>query len=107
MRPKDDALERTAQQIKVRAIRRAGELLKQIEKGAGRPKKKGVGADPITKTGAARAAGFSERQQKEALRIASIPKQKFEEEVEAPKPATLARFSEMGVDKQTQIESWR
>lgn len=103
---KDDALERTAQQIKVRAIRRAGDLLKEIEKAKNQHEKSRrakVGAVPSRKE-AARSAGLSERQQKEAIRIASIPKEKFEKEVESEKPPTVARFSAMGVDKQKRKE---
>ena len=67
----DETLMATATRIKARAIRRCGELLKEIEKGKpGRPKK-GVGADPISRNAgrkaSATAAGLSERQRNAAL----------------------------------------
>lgn len=97
---KDESLERTAQRIKVRAIRRAGELLKQIESAPNRPKKKGGGAPTLTKAAAAQQAGLSRDQKVDALRIASIPEETFEGEVESDKHPTVARFSAMGVDKE-------
>jgi len=46
---------------------------------------------------AAREAGFSEHQQKQAVRIASVPKEEFEARVEAPKPATLTQLAQQGI----------
>ena len=62
------------QRIKLRAIERAGQLLNQLEstKNAGRPKEIKVGADPNKKTRkqAAKDAGMSERQSKQAIQVA-------------------------------------
>jgi len=78
----DDQLERMAQRIRARAIRRAGELLKQIEPQQGARndlEPRDGGAPKLTRSDAARDAGMSERQQKTALRIANVPEREFEE----------------------------
>lgn len=65
-----------AERIQARAIRRCGELLKQIEPAPGartdiEPRDGTV--QGLTRTEAARDAGLSERQQKTALRVATVP----------------------------------
>lgn len=92
--------------IKGRAVRRCGELLKQVEpkQGANQNIRDGAGPKVQTRTSVAEAAGLSERQQKEALRVASIPKRDFEAAIEAEKPPTLrqlwdlARLEPLSVD---------
>ncbi len=94
----DDVLERMAQRIRARAIRRAGELLAQIEPAKNQYDASAkVGPGPSTRTEAARDVGFSDRQQKTALRIASVPAEAFERQVEAPKPATLTELASQGI----------
>lgn len=94
----DQELERMAQRIRARAIRRAGELLNQIEPSkGGRPSKtKDGGVPSFTRSDAARDAGMSERQQKTALRIANVPEREFEQQIEAPKPPTLSQLASQG-----------
>lgn len=95
----DDQLERMAQRIRARAIRRAGELLKQIEpdKG-GRPSETGVGDHTgFTRSDAARDAGMSKHQQVQATRVASVPEQDFERQVESEKPPTLSALAQQGI----------
>jgi hypothetical protein len=92
----DETLYVTAMKIKGRAIRRAGELLKEIE-----PKHTGripTGGDKNseTRTAIAEAAGFSARQQAQALQIASIPKREFERALGAEKPPTLTVLAKLG-----------
>src|SRR5260370_3228084 len=99
----DETLFKNAMMIKGRAVRRMGELLKDIEPKPGArtdrvlvtvgPRNRLVAeprdaTDPRLKTrqSVADAAG---RQTKEALRIASIPKREFEKAIEAEKPPTL------------------
>jgi hypothetical protein len=97
----DDELERMAQRIRARAIRRAGELLNQIEPSkGGRPSKtKDGGVPSFTRSDAARDAGMSERQQKTALRIANVPEREFEQQIEAPKPPTLSKLASQGTNQ--------
>jgi hypothetical protein len=97
----DETLLNLAKRIKGRAIRRCGELLRQIEP----PKFRGnqheeVGDDtgPNRKQ-AASDAGLSERQRKQALRIANIPQQSFEQQIEADSPPTLTELAAQGTNK--------
>ena len=89
-------LRKMADKIQARAIRRCGELLKKIERGAGRPKGNGSGAEPISKSGAARAAGISRRQKQTALRVARIPEPEFEAAVDSDDPPTVTELAERG-----------
>lgn len=97
----DLELERKAARIRARAMRRAGELLKQIEPGQGaRDGKRVDGADsPLTRTEVAREAGMSERQQVTAIRIANVPAAEFEKAVESPTPPTITTLAQHGVQK--------
>ena len=95
----DETLMKMASRIKARAARRAGELLHQIEpdKG-GRPSETKVGDRlGFTRTDAARDAGMSEHQQKQAQRIAAISEHDFEAQVESPKPPTLTQLAQQGI----------
>ena len=92
----DETLMKMAARIKARAVRRAGELLQQIERPStgGRPKN---GEVDHTVSSAARDAGMSKHQQVQATVIASIPQEQFESEVEAEKPATLSQLAQQGI----------
>lgn len=60
-----------AERIQARAIRRCGELLRQIEPGTGAHwENKRDGTDTLTRNEAAREAGLSERQKVTALWVA-------------------------------------
>ena len=73
-----------ADRIQARAIRRCGELLKQVEPARGANQNIGEGALPkVTRESAAASAGLSEHQRKTALRVASIPGDEFDAAVEA------------------------
>lgn len=98
----DDQLERMAQRIRARAIRRAGELLKQIEPQRGARTDLGPPV-ALSRKEAASQAGMSERQQKTALRIANVPNIDFERQVEADKPPTLSQLASQGVKKREPI----
>jgi len=65
-------IDMAAQRIRARAIRRTGELLKQIDRPetGGRPKN---GMDALTVSSAARDAGMSKHQQVQAIRVANVP----------------------------------
>ena len=85
-----------ADRIQARAIRRCGELLKQIEPSkGGRPAETRDGADPsFTRKLAAEQAGLSERQRKTALRVANVPEQDFNQSVESADPPTVTKLAE-------------
>ena len=62
-----------------RAVRRAGELLKQIEAGQGaRDGKRGEGNHTPLRIDAAEAAGMSKHQAVQAVRVASVPREDFD-----------------------------
>jgi hypothetical protein len=98
----DDTLRQTADRIRARAVRRMGELLKQID---GSTRNKDISA-PIGKEGAlltqkevAENAGISEHQRKQAVRVANVPAEQFEQVVEAEKAATVTTLAGMGKQK--------
>lgn len=95
---KDDTLRKMADRIQARAIRRCGELLKQIETGQGTRTDKLYDATDmkLTRTEAATQAGLSERQKVTALRVASVPAQEFERAVESERPPTVTKLAELG-----------
>lgn len=100
----DDTLRKYAERIQARAIRRCGELLRQIEPGQGaRDGKRGVGGDtplPFTRTEAAESAGMSKRQQMQATRVAGVPEQDFNKLVDSDTPPTVTKLAQMGTKKQ-------
>jgi hypothetical protein len=74
----DETLMNTAMKIKGRAIRRCGELLKQIAPQPGKRTDIQPSAATGTRLKAAVDAGLSKRQQVQALRVASVPQATFE-----------------------------
>lgn len=103
----DDQLERMAQRIRARAIRRAGELLKQLEPA---PNQHVAGAGAHTsRADAAREAGMSKHQQVQAVRVANVPDDDFEQQVEGPKPPTLTQLASQGIQRRDPVpdpQSW-
>ena len=94
----DDALRIMCDRIQARAIRRCGELLREIRQGQGaRDGKRQDGDDPpLTRTQAATNAGLSERQRKTALRVANIPEDEFESAIESDDPPTVTALADHG-----------
>lgn len=95
---KDDQLRKMADRIQARAIRRCGELLKQIEpaRGANQNISDGTDTKVLTRKDAAEQAGLSERQKVTALRVASIPEESFMAQVESESPPTVTQLAEQG-----------
>jgi hypothetical protein len=110
-----------ADRIQARAIRRCGELLKQVAPaknqhdaqsrahvGAGTSKPDLFAsrasatastistAAPPSRSQAARDAGLSERQKVTALRVASVPEESFTAQVESDRPPTVTKLAEQG-----------
>lgn len=94
----DDELMKMATRIRDRAIRRAGELLKQIEPNkGGRPSETREGAHPsFSRSGAASEAGLSSHQAKQAIRVANVPEDQFNKLVDGPTPPTVTALAEIG-----------
>jgi hypothetical protein len=100
--PSDESLFKMATRIQARAIRRCGELLKEIEAShGGRPSKQtSTGTDTsLTRKQAAEEAGLSKRQKDTALRVANIPEEEFEAQVESDSPPTVTALAEQGTQK--------
>lgn len=94
---KDQTLERLATRIRARAVRRAGELLNEIEmQSKYNAKKQSTGAGTsFSRTNTARQAGLSKRQQVTAMRLAKIPENEFEEQLSADDPPSITQLAEM------------
>lgn len=100
----DLELEKMAQRIRARAMRRAGELLKQIDPGQGaRDGKRGEGAHTPLRENVARDAGMSKHQQVTAVRVANIPEREFTKQVESANPPTLTELARQGTQKREPV----
>jgi hypothetical protein len=97
----DDALERHAMRIRARAIRRAGEILKQIEPAPNHHgNSSGDGTGPTSRKDAASSAGMSSHQAKTAIRVANVPASDFDKAVEgAGRPATPSNSTALPSNK--------
>lgn len=69
-------------------------MLKQIAPARGHEN----GSAP-TRSGAAKNAGISEHQRKTMLRVASVPEDDFERQVESDKPPTVTELARQGTAK--------
>lgn len=108
----DDELYKMAVRIKSRAIRRAGELLEQIEPATGKNNQyaqvKEDGGGPFhSRQDVARKAGMSERQQKTAIRVAKVPEREFNKQVDGPTPPTVTALAKQGTTpRRIEPEDW-
>jgi hypothetical protein len=95
---KDDSLRVMAVRIQARAVRRCGELLKQVPRGdiATRYGQEGDHPPVITRTQVADDAGLSEHQRKTALRVATVPTEDFDYAVESQEPPTITTLAALG-----------
>ena len=103
----DEQLRKMADRIQARAIRRCGELLKQVEPASGErtdlePKDGTVPRS--TRESVATEAGLSERQRKTALRTANVPDDEFEQAVESEKPPTVTKLADQGKKKRNIVD---
>jgi CRP-like cAMP-binding protein len=94
---KDTTMHSMALRIQNRAMRRAGELLKLIQRADEATRYGQEGAHPpVTRTQVATDAGLSEHQRKTALRVASVPAADFERAVESHAPPTVTQMATLG-----------
>jgi len=96
----DETMWKLAKRIQARAYRRAGELLKQFDARGGDRK-----SDDFKKDGSvhfdsqkdiASANGMSERQRKTSVRLANIPEDSFDSQVESDNMPTITQLAEQG-----------
>lgn len=91
-------MEKTAMRIRARAIRRCGELYKEVEKAQGgdRRDQEGGKSPMVSRKAAATAAGHSPDQMKQAIRIANVPNEIFIEQIESETPPTITSLAQQG-----------
>lgn len=93
----DQTIYNYAMRIKARAVRRAGELLKEIDgRGGDRTKTTAADSSVATQRQVAADAGMSERQQVTAVRVANVPQPQFDLQVESDTPPTVTALAEQG-----------
>lgn len=92
----DDEMMKMATRIRDRAIRRAGELLKQIEPQPGKRTDIGPSGGTPTRLDVAKGAGMSRDQMHTALRVANVPQSDFDRQVEGDKPPPVSVLAEQG-----------
>ena len=97
----DKSLYNMAVRIRARAIRRCGDLLKQVEKRSGKATAhKSTAGDTFTRKKAAKQAGMSKRQHITAMRVANVPEEEFEADIESDNPSSIAELEAKGTKKQ-------
>jgi hypothetical protein len=97
----DETMLNECRRIQGRAVRRAGELLKEFD---GRPQNnpsglsgtQNGGAPILGRHEAGTAAGMSRDQQVTAVRVANVPAEEFEAAIESATPPTVSALAEMG-----------
>jgi len=97
----DDQMFNLARRIQTRAIRRAGELLKEFDGRDGRnlPDTKNRGGptfSPLTRSDVGERAGMSRDQQVTAVRVANVPESEFESSVESDNPPSVTALADIG-----------
>lgn len=96
----DEELMKMATRIRDRAIRRAGEILSQVNGQGARTDQLSVGGHTkLTQDQAARDAGMSKHQQVQAVRVANIPRDEFDRQVDSDKPPTLSQLAVQGIQR--------
>jgi hypothetical protein len=96
----DDTLRKYAERIQARAIRRCGELLRQIEPASGARTDLEPSKGDHTRLSMAEQAGMSKHQQIQATRVAAVPEDRFTALVESDNPPTITKLAAMGTKKQ-------
>jgi hypothetical protein len=91
----DDTLHKMADRIQARAIRRCGELLRAITPAKNQHDSACTGTD-TSRSQAAKDAGLSKRRKVTALRVANVPEDDFNQEVESDDPPTVTELAERG-----------
>jgi|GEM_PF-2564550 len=100
----DKEMERSAMEIRFRALRRCGELIKKIEKSVGgkpfQEKYTGEGGHPSkTRKQAAEDAGLSAHQQRAAVQLANISQTEWDECMDGEEAPTMEKLKAKGKKK--------
>jgi hypothetical protein len=90
-------MEKMCRRNQARAIERCGEILKTIPAAKGghavTPTAAADSGGPVGRMQAGRDAGMSNRQTVTALRVANVPKDQFEKQVESDNPPTVSALA--------------
>ncbi len=89
--------------IRARAIRRAGELLEQVEPAKNQHDNSASAGGGIGRKQAASEAGMSHRQMHTALRVANVPTADFEQQIESNDPPTIPKLAQQGTKPRVPI----
>ncbi len=109
----DEDLEKTAKRIRARAVYRMGQILKEFQAAdraafLNKGEARGAGGCPTgeiqSQRQAAEAAGITKHQEKQAVAVAHVPEQTFNEMVEADKPATVVALRKRGDEERDKQE---
>ena len=100
----DDTRRKLADRIQARAVRRCGELLKQIDGRGGDRSKNGGAPTSALRRDVAAAAGMSKDQQVTAVRVANVPADDFERQIDSDTPPTVTELAKQGT--QTRVKNW-
>ena len=92
----DNEMLRMATRIRDRAIRRAGELLVEVEPQPGARTDREPDRAAPTRFAVAKEAGLSRDQAVAAIRVARVPSASFEQQVESDTPPTVTALAEQG-----------
>lgn len=87
--------------IQGRAVRRAGEVQQEIEPAQGQQERNEngtirEGSHTYGRVQAARDAGLSDHQRVTAIRVANVPEDEFERQIESDNPPTVTALAEQG-----------
>jgi hypothetical protein len=97
---RDNQLRDMALRIQARAIRRAGELLRQVPPANGANQNICPdGGMKVTRSSAAADAGLSKRQKDTALQVANVPANEFASVVDSDTPPSITQLAALGTDK--------
>jgi hypothetical protein len=99
----DETLQRLAMRIQARAVRRCGELLQDFDARGDHRRKEGDRLSSQREV--ADAAGMSEHQQKQAVRVANVPTQEFERLIDSNDPPTVTALAEQGTATRPKVVS--
>ena len=102
----DEQLLKQCMRIKARATYRCGELLNEIESAQGTRTDQLSGGAPtkLTRKAAAEEAGLSKDRAVTAIRVANVPKDSFERQVESDNPPTVTELASQGMRKRQESE---
>jgi hypothetical protein len=102
---KDETLLKDAMRLQAHAVRQLGDAILLIPAARGRKRIKDGSGLNSPRRQALDAAGVSERQAKTAVRVANIPAESFEAQVEAANPPTVAALAQQGTQPRQQPSS--